>query len=84
MSGTHLAALAQLAATARYFYCLYINNWNENRLNEIEVRNTLEQIKTAAEILTFTEYLDKVSEGKFMNSSTLPISHGSQLLIVYQ
>jgi Family of unknown function (DUF6090) len=56
---------------------LQINNWNENRLNKIEATNYLKQIKAElvldvanfkkdiADIQKYTEYLDKVSEGKY-------------------
>ena len=56
---------------------LSINNWNENRLEKNEVTSYIEQIKTELEldiihfnndiskIRNWTEYLNKVSEGKY-------------------
>ncbi len=56
---------------------LYINNWNENRLEKKEVANVLEQIKNELEsdisyfnknlynIQDITAYLNKVSERKY-------------------
>ncbi len=56
---------------------LYINNWNENRLEKSELTNYFKQIKTELEsdithfnndisqMQIWTDYLNKVSEGKY-------------------